>query len=854
MRPIKNRYLFRGAIIEIFFILSVTLSLCLEGATTTSAPLTITTEDSRTAFYRMEEKANLKITLTNRGEEPLEGASIHLSGSLQESEKTVELIAGGATLTVDLPMDTTLRPDAYPLKVGVYDKAGQPLGEPITLTMTIVPRPLQQRMPVILWGSGNMEKIKAMGFTHYFAIWQGSTAPAVNFANAEGLRKIRSKVDRAMAAGVGSLAKITIGRNRNLRTTYNRIDRKGRTYPALNGQFPEVQRHALELGNFVATHFGDLPGFKGALINTEVRDHTRPSHHPIDANAYKEATGNEIPLEIDANAQGVRYSNLADFPATRIIPDDHPILAYYRWFWKEGDGWNHLHTLIHQGIQSARRPDVWTFFDPAVRAPSLYGSGGDVDYLSQWTYSYPDPLKVNLAGDELLAMAGGHPRQQIMNMTQAIWYRSQTAALPRDEEGASLKTAPWEAQKPDARFISISPDHLSEMLWLKLSQPVQAIMYHGWGSLEETASGGYDMTNAETPARLKQLLQTVVEPLGPMLRQIGDAPTDVAFLESFASQIFARRGTYGWGRGWGADAYLIARYSGLQPQIVYDETILTRSLNGFSILFAPHCDVLTQKVVAEIKRFQQRGGIVIGDQYLAPGLEPDILLSAFSRSDDAEKDKALLLEKAAELKTELQGFYQPPFESDHPNVILRRRGSGELLFAVNDHRTFGDYVGQYRRVMEKGLPSKATLRWQRPGDIIYDLSKRQIVATKTVEDGVEFPVELGAGEGRLFLALPRPVGKLEIHAPKEGKRDGALAVAIRLTDDRGQPIAAVVPMEVTIRDPEGNPAEWSGHYGAASGELKLMLHIASNDVAGNWTIETVEGISGRRSLHSFEVD
>ena len=41
---------------------------------------------------------------------------------------------------------------------------------------------------------------------------------------------------------------------------------------------------------------------------------------------------------------------------------------------------------------------------------SVYGNGGNVDYLSHWTYSYPDPIQIGLCADELFCMAGGAAR------------------------------------------------------------------------------------------------------------------------------------------------------------------------------------------------------------------------------------------------------------------------------------------------------------------------------------------------------------------------------------------------------------------------------------------------------------
>ena len=105
-----------------------------------------------------------------------------------------------------------------------------------------------------------------------------------------------------------------------------------------------------------------------------------------------------------------RTERSPNFPADRVIPDDFPLYVFYRWYWKVGDGWNGLNTALHRGLKSTGRRDFWTYHDPAVRVASVYGSGGEADIVSQWTYSYPDPIRIAVATDELLAMAGGAAR------------------------------------------------------------------------------------------------------------------------------------------------------------------------------------------------------------------------------------------------------------------------------------------------------------------------------------------------------------------------------------------------------------------------------------------------------------
>src|SRR5690606_30226332 len=151
------------------------------------------------------------------------------------------------------------------------------------------------------------------------------------------------------------------------------------------------------------------------------------------------------------------------------------------------------------------------------------------------------------------------------------------------------------------------------------------------------------------------------------------------------------------------------------------------------------------------------------------------------------------------------------------------------LFTVNDHRTYGDYVGQHKIVMEKGLPSSAQITLNRKSAFVYDLMQHRQVTTNRANEKVLFPVELAAGGGNVFLITDKPVGKLEVQAAPSVQRGGDVPLKVLLCDNTGQPLDAVVPLQVTITDAAGNIAEKSGYYGAANGTLNVELNIAPND-------------------------
>jgi hypothetical protein len=727
-------------------------------------------------------------------------------------------------------------------------------------------------MPVVMWGlygAANVVKelprLKEIGFTHCLGFGADSgrifdagkpTAPDTP----ENVAEVKRMLNTALANDFGVIATLSPGHwAAGAKKEFRRTDKNGKSNdekPSVCAASPELGAFCYNVGASVAQAYGAFPAWQAALLHTEVRDGANVCYHDHDRAAYRQATGQDYPADAPGKG-GVDYTKLKDFPADRVIADDDPILRFLSWYWKEGDGWNRLNTELHRGLKSTGRADVWTFHDPAVRVASVYGSGGEADVISQWTYSYPDPIRIGVATDELFAMARGAAQpQRVMKMTQIIWYRSQTAPMAKGDEVSKATKSLWEDTDPDAAFPTIAPMHLREAFWTKIARPVQGIMYHGWGSLvPQSGEGSYRYTHPQTQHELHRLVKEVVEPLGPTLMQVPDRPSDVTFLESFASQMFARRGTYGWGNGWAGDAYQMLMWARLQPGIVYDETVARCELDGFRVLVMMDCDVLTARVVAKVNAFQKGGGIVVGDERLCPAIKADVTVQSYERTRKADEDRAALLSKATELRKALDGRYRSYCDSTTPDVVTRCRtyGKADYLFAVNDRREFGDYVGQHGLVMENGLPSEATLSLIRKGGHVYDLVAGRKVEATVGQGRLQIHRDFGPCEGCVLMATDAAIAGVKIEAPPAAKRGESVACRISVVDDDGHPLAAVVPVKVEIRDPAGCDAEWSGYYGAKDGRMELKLDIAPSDRVGLWQIRVRELASGRESSAYFRV-
>ena len=269
----------------------------------------------------------------------------------------------------------------------------------------------------------------------------------------------------------------------------------------------------------------------------------------------------------------------------------------------------------------------------------------------------------------------------------------------------------------------------------------------------------------------------------------------------------------------------------------------------------PHSDVLTIPVAREIEKFQDRGGIVVADRYLAPAITPDIIVGEviFHRKPGAEKFNADYKLAATGLLKKLRGAYTP-FVSADPDFLTfpRQWKSTDYLFVVNDRRTYGKNFGAWKQVMEKGLPHQGDVLVRRQAGAVYELSRGGRITAEPAEEGVKCRLNFQTNDGRILMFLDSPIAEVTVGAPDSVVPGEKARIRIGISDAGAKPVPALLPVSITLTPPEGGKPE-TVYDCAKDGVLEREFLIPLNERTGSWTVVVRDRASQLEARTKFDV-
>lgn len=792
--------------------------------------------DGNFSLVRGEKNAKVNIRVRNKSNREITDGKLVVDGV----EHKVATMKPGDETSVEMAFDTRYKPGTKNHAVAF---TGGGFNVEKSIPVTLGPR-VPERMMTLMWGfdGQNVKAVADFGFTHLHSYTCGSYE--LDEALKYGLRMTYA----GQAYDPKDLKDEEKYRcDREGKVIWH--DRKGRKSGSLAVSEPAVIETMRKDHEPRAKALGRHVAFTGLLPVSENRDYTRPSFG-VESAAFKEKYGYDIPNEIPMTAYTMDFRKSQELFPDGVVPDDDPRLVYWRWFWSGGDGWpEYVSKMADVYKENTKNRGFFSFWDPAVRCPPRWGSGGRCDMLNQWVYANPDPIAVGGSCEEMFAMAKGNPKQDVAIMTQLICYRARMAP-----SNTVVKPEPeWVKRLPLAGFPVIPPDALTEATWTMMAKPVKAIMYHGWGCIFDTGSEtGYCYTNPKSSERLKVILNHVVAPLGPTLLKLGRDESEIAVFESFTSAVFGGGASF----GWICPPVNFLQRARLDPRVIYEEEIERDGFGNLKYLYMPQCRFLTPSMIEKIKLFQKRGGKVIGDEQLISAIKPDITVPvigfrAIPKSDHAEDmdtdsatasetrgSKSTVQRYAENLRKDLS--FRQKFDSSSPEIITfaRKWRDVDYVFAINDKRDFGDYVGQWGLIMEKGLPFEGEVTYRdaaRKVKAVYELSRGRKTEFRREGDKIVIPVKYATNDGRLFAFLDDEIADTTYEVRGKGHGD-VIGVRVSITGKSGKPVNAALPVEVRLFDSAGDEIDGGGYICVEGGVGGIVFRTNLDDAPGDYRV------------------
>ena len=634
----------------------------------------------------------------------------------------------------------------------------------------------------------------------------------------ECLVSFLKRLDICQKHGLGAIQRFRYAWDKKSMEKWPRVRKDGsKDFKHVDASEPAFIVGAREAVAAQARAAANHPALVGALVESEMRGFVEPSFTPRMTAAYRAHSGCSVP-EGTNGRNPVRWQDRPDFPKDRVVPDNEPLLDFYRWQWREGDGLANYLDVVSDAFRKNMAHPVFTMFDPSLRNLPQWGCvRGGVDFLNHWEYPYPEPFRVVYDIDQLRAAARGCPGQGVFIMIQCIFKRSQVA--PIGEHPANEPA--WASEFPETGYCTMPPDLVQEALWHAFSRQVDGIGLWGWNGLyfdkfsyEYEHHKGCVRTNPQTIETVSRVLNEVAVPLGPLFRAVPERTPEVAVLESCASIVLGGNIDYGiHERYW--YAMIPAAAANVPVYVLYDDEVKVRGVpETVKVLILPKCDVLTRTSYEAVRKFQRRGGRLVADKDLLPALTADAIFVAAAEearnmkgdfddgivraAEDADVRNRAVKSAAAKLKSavglKLYG------DSDDADILVHVRSykSADYVFAVNDKRTAGSYVGPWRRVLEKGLPNAGSVVVARSAGAVYDLVRHAAVPFSVQGGQTKIPVEYQTNDGKVFLVTPKPLGELSV------KMNGSCLTVVSADCDVLIPIAVTgvgaKPFYAVVRD------------------------------------------------------
>ena len=617
------------------------------------------------------------------------------------------------------------------------------------------------------------------------------------------------------------------------------LDRKkGKT---LNCNDPEAQEYAIDCSERLAKILLDYPAFRYILLNSEIENFLTLSSTPADKARYEKAFGRPMP-RLEAVSENIdstdgivlKVPEKVKKSMTPVVPVDNIWYQWMTFLWKRGFGDNLLNARISAAIKKIN-PSLETSHSPCRDYP-VFDRTLDLDRCGTWFYMEPDAGHAFMSIEVLAASGGGEKKKQ------------------KTEFCPSFHQYYWQFCPGKNVHVGTPPENLStEAFFLGLASRVDAI---------EIFSYTFMLPETKLEYRQKTLLgktrdfsEKMVAPLWPAIRPMEREKTPVSMLLSSAGQIFGSR-------KWGGYGYLpenemlnLLWKAGLPSNIIFEDHIRrSDDWKQCKLLVIATAKFLPEDVYREICDYAKKGGRVLAcapfDKLIPNADTLDIDFDFCTKASlysiqkknspwTAQKAQAYRLDAAQKLRTRYHAVAPVFADTESVEVYTRtlRDKDTRFVFALNDRRTEGDYMGKkFHAVLDAGVPQKASIRLDMTSGAVYEFPAGKRLNAVQENGKLKLDLDFAPTEGKVLFCYPEALGKLTVTAEKDHTAN------ILLTDEKGKTFRGTVPVRIRWQDPAGKSR--TEYNVLRDGELRISVRPGKNIPKGTWRCQVTELASG----------
>ncbi len=608
-----------------------------------------------------------------------------------------------------------------------------------------------------------------------------------------------------------------------------------------------AQQHADAVVDSFIRSYSEYPVVRYCMLSSEQRP------LPGVGKELMELAARELPFDFSTILEEARPGFRKVRPVRGVIRDDDPDYLGRKWFHERGHGTNLLDERMAVRLRQVR-PDLKFSHEPWRNAPTRDTARG-LDLIGSWTYSYSDMKRLMFA--HFLRAPGRAEGQKIQPILSLYVYANMVMPLQNSR-------ADMNADNPAGDpFFTAGPDYATEGLWIYLSLRPEEISVYWAGALSpDNPALDPRISSPETFDAIHAFVRDVMRPFGPAILKSGRPTAPVGLLASAAGAWFTDK-ELGYNVNEAALPYASLLVMNDVPfDLLLDNDIQEGGLRNYRALVIAYGSTLTQKMADEIVAFAKRGGTVISNEPL-PLKIPNLVVTNFDfepllrqdgrpRKDGkpmvtADEAREMMERYAAELAPRVKAF-RGPVTSPSKRVIINSLDAhgGRYDFVINDDRTYGPRFGEHRLHFELGVPQTAEVAFDASAyPVLYDLLARKPLADLRSNGGKPLALELPPASGRIILALPEAVDRVEVQGPAELERGKPVCVRVQVIGASGKVMKHAHPLQVRILDGKGEETGWSRYTAAFDGVAEVTFTPAWNDAAGEWTIEVTDLAAGK---------